>query len=109
MPRAVTRRRFLEASAGAAVLAGLEPAAVEPEPVATRPDPEPIEPADEGSDPMNGPMAEEGDHRGGLTPAAEADEPEPADPAVDPERARAILDEALDALGAAHHRPFSRG
>jgi hypothetical protein len=29
--------------------------------------------------------------------------------AVDPERARAILDEALDALGAAHHRPFSRG
>src|SRR5215211_3967004 len=27
----------------------------------------------------------------------------------DPERARVILDEALDALGAAHHRPFSRG
>ena len=86
-----------------------EPDPVEPEPVAIEPEPEPIEPADEGSDPMNGPMAEEGDRRGGLTPAAEDDEPEPAEPAVDPERARAILDEALDALGAAHHRPFSRG
>jgi hypothetical protein len=29
--------------------------------------------------------------------------------ALDPERARVILDEALDTLGAAHHRPFSRG
>jgi hypothetical protein len=29
--------------------------------------------------------------------------------ALDPERVRVILDEALDALGAAHHRPFSRG
>ena len=28
---------------------------------------------------------------------------------LDPDRAREILDEALDALGAAHHRPFSRG
>jgi hypothetical protein len=28
---------------------------------------------------------------------------------LDPERVRLILDEALDALGAAHHRPFSRG
>jgi hypothetical protein len=34
---------------------------------------------------------------------------EPADTGLDPERARVILDEALDALGAAHHRPFSRG
>jgi hypothetical protein len=31
------------------------------------------------------------------------------DAALDPERARVILDEALDTLGAAHHRPFSRG
>ena len=31
------------------------------------------------------------------------------DAALDPERARLILDEALDTLGAAHHRPFSRG
>jgi hypothetical protein len=50
-------------------------------------------------------------------PAPIVDEPEPVveDPgvpgngAVDPDRARLILDEALDALGAAHHRPFSRG
>ena len=28
---------------------------------------------------------------------------------LDPERAQAILDGALDALGSAHHRPFSRG
>jgi hypothetical protein len=30
-------------------------------------------------------------------------------PGLDPERAQAILDDALDALGSAHHRPFSRG
>jgi hypothetical protein len=30
-------------------------------------------------------------------------------PGFDPDRAQAILDEALDALGSAHHRPFSRG
>lgn len=30
-------------------------------------------------------------------------------PGLDAERAQAILDEALDALGSAHHRPFSRG
>jgi len=44
-------------------------------------------------------------------PAPEAEpeaEPEP-EPALDPERARVILDEALDTLGSAHHRPFSRG
>jgi hypothetical protein len=35
-------------------------------------------------------------------------EPEPGD-GINPEHARAVLDEALDALGAAHHRPFSRG
>jgi hypothetical protein len=28
---------------------------------------------------------------------------------LDSERAQAILDGALDALGSAHHRPFSRG
>ena len=33
-------------------------------------------------------------------------EPEPADPAR--EHAQAILEEALEALGSAHHRPFSR-
>ena len=36
--------------------------------------------------------------------------PEPeASKAGDPEELRAVLDSALDTLGAAHHRPFSRG
>lgn len=30
-------------------------------------------------------------------------------PSLDPEHAQAVLDEALDTLGSAHHRPFSRG
>jgi hypothetical protein len=49
-----------------------------------------------------------------LVPTA-VEEPPPAEEAasdeapLDPERAQAILDGALDALGSAHHRPFSRG
>ena len=36
--------------------------------------------------------------------------PEPEAPkAENPEELRAVLDSALDTLGAAHHRPFSRG
>jgi hypothetical protein len=35
-------------------------------------------------------------------------EPEPDAPAPDPEAALAVLEATLDALGAAHHRPFSR-
>jgi hypothetical protein len=35
-------------------------------------------------------------------------EPEPPPPALDEERTAAVLAGALDALGAAHHRPFSR-
>jgi hypothetical protein len=31
------------------------------------------------------------------------------EPALDPEHAQAVLDEVLDTLGSAHHRPFSRG
>ena len=42
-------------------------------------------------------------------PALEAAADPAVDAALDPERARVILDEALDTLGAAHHRPFSRG
>jgi hypothetical protein len=33
----------------------------------------------------------------------------PTTPAIDRERAEAVLQDALDALGSAHHRPFSRG
>jgi hypothetical protein len=34
---------------------------------------------------------------------------EPVTVPLDPQHAQAALDEVLDALGAAHHRPFSRG
>jgi hypothetical protein len=107
-----------------------EPAAEapsEPEPVAEKPAaeveevaPEPtvMEEASEPEPVVEEPVAE-------VEPVAEepAAEPEPVaeQPALevavddgdnagfDPERARLILDEALDTLGAAHHRPFSRG
>lgn len=36
-------------------------------------------------------------------------EPEPDGPRLDGERAQAVLTQVLDDLGAAHHRPFSRG
>jgi hypothetical protein len=65
-----------------------EPAA-EPEPVVTEPPPEPVEVDVE-------------------EPAAEEQSDE-VSRSLDPDRARLVLDEALDALGAAHHRPFSRG
>ena len=92
-----------------------EPVAIEPEPVAVEPEPEPVaiapEPAVASSrspsrsrsepEPEPEPEVEEAE------PAAVESEPQPE--ALHPERARAILDEALDALGAAHHRPFSRG
>jgi hypothetical protein len=66
-----------------------EPVAAEPEPVAVAPEPVAAEP-----EPVAGQPDPEG--LGGAAP-------------LDPERARVILDEALDTLGAAHHRPFSRG
>jgi hypothetical protein len=77
-------------------------------------------PAAEG-DPL---MAYESSPGSGEVPCRAEESPESEDPALaeelapehssprpglDPERAQAILDEALDALGSAHHRPFSRG
>src|SRR5206468_1844928 len=59
-----------------------EPPAPEPPPLQPVPDPEPDEPL----------------------PAAEA-----ATAQLDDDRAVAVLTEVLDNLGAAHHRPFSRG
>jgi hypothetical protein len=70
-----------------------------------------------------GPVAEEppvADELPGDEPAPAADEPPilgdastdettGQDARLDPDRAQAILDGALDALGSAHHRPFSRG
>jgi hypothetical protein len=75
-----------------------EPVAEQPEPVAPEPEqPRPVEPEPEQPEPLE----------------PEPEQPEPAadgeDAPIDPDRARVILDEALDALGAAHHRPFSRG
>jgi hypothetical protein len=111
------------------VAAGPEPvgAAAEPEPIAAAPEPEPEpvgaaaepepvapEPEPVAAEPEPAPVAAESE------PDPEPD-PEPASAphmdadalgdaaALDPERVRVILDEALDALGAAHHRPFSRG
>lgn len=82
----------------------------EPELVAEELEPEP-EPAPV-EEPAPEPVAEEPEPE--REPVAEELEPEPpadpgADTVLDPERARVILDEALDTLGAAHHRPFSRG
>jgi hypothetical protein len=89
-----------------------EPVAAQPEPVAAQPEREPVaetEPEPVAAEPQPEPE-----------PLADEPEPEPAPLAaqpdalgngapLDPERARVILDEALDTLGAAHHRPFSRG
>jgi hypothetical protein len=39
----------------------------------------------------------------------EQEPPQPEAPRQDPDELRAVLDGALDTLGSAHHRPFSRG
>jgi hypothetical protein len=99
---------FRPRRAEAEIVTEPEPAAVAPEEISAvcepilPPEPENSEPTvevaePEAVEPEAEAAAEEGDE--------EADEPA----GLDAERARAILDEALDALGAAHHRPFSRG
>jgi hypothetical protein len=55
--------------------------------------------------PVPGAAPEEPDLSAELAAAEQASPP----PGLAPERAQAILDEALDALGSAHHRPYSRG
>src|SRR5215207_7188540 len=83
------------------------PVAAEPEPLAAEPqalvaeaDPEPV-----AADAEPQPVAADADPVALDAEAGALDAP----PALDSKRARLILDEALDALGAAHHRPFSRG
>jgi hypothetical protein len=44
-----------------------------------------------------------------VEPVEAVESDEPVVVSLDPEAAQAVLDEVLDALGAAHHRPFSRG
>ncbi len=80
------------------------PPEIEPEPAVAESEPEPVvvEPEPE---PEPEPVALE--RHPEPEPVAVAAEPDEA--SLDPERARLVLDEALDALGAAHHRPFSRG
>jgi hypothetical protein len=63
--------------------------AAPPEPAPEEPEAPPLEPAP-------------------VEPEPAALEPAPKPPAIDDERAAAILNGVLDALGAAHHRPFSR-
>jgi hypothetical protein len=77
-----------------------EPVVTEPEPVGARPEGEQV--AVEPPEPVTAEPPPE--------PVAAESEPEsPAAAAsLNPERAQVVLDEALDALGAAHHRPFSR-
>jgi hypothetical protein len=79
-----------------------EPVIPEPEPVAVvepEPEPEP-EPA-----PVPEPELEPEPEPEPVGVAVGADDAQ----ALDAERAQHVLDGALDALGAAHHRPFSRG
>lgn len=65
----------------------------EPTPVEEPPEPPPLQPVPEPEPPPREPEPEE------TPPAA----------ALDDDKAVAVLTEVLDNLGAAHHRPFSRG
>jgi hypothetical protein len=79
-----------------------EPVATEPGPVAEAepaPEPEPI---------LEEPIVIEA-AAVAQEPAAIEPETEPDTVGVAPERAQAVLEATLDTLGAAHHRPFSRG
>jgi hypothetical protein len=71
-----------------------EPVVVAPEPVAAEPEPVAVEPEPVAVIPEPAAIVPEPD-------------PEPDNPAA--ERVQQVLDHTLDALGQAHHRPFSRG
>jgi len=118
--------RAVMAAEAEPVAAEAEPVAAEPEPSVPEPsEPKPSEPEPSVPDPSEAePSAPEPVEAIADEAEPPADDPEPepepgpldAEPAqpdgpvaLDPERALVILDEALDTLGAAHHRPFSRG
>jgi hypothetical protein len=89
-----------------------EPAAAKPEPAAAKPEPPAAEPEPE---PTAGSVPQEIVDIRPKAAAPTVEDPEAveaeaagAGDRLDPERALVILDEALDTLGAAHHRPFSR-
>ena len=119
-------RERTDSPARAVMAAEAEPVAAEPEPSVPEPsEPKPSEPEPSVPDPSEAePSAPEPVEAIADEAEPPADDPEPepepgpldAEPAqpdgsvaLDPERALVILDEALDTLGAAHHRPFSRG
>jgi hypothetical protein len=92
--------------------------AAEPEPEPELPEPEPVtaerEPEPPAAEPEPEAIADEpelpaAEPEPGAAPLGDQQEALGAASVLDPERVRVILDEALDALGAAHHRPFSRG
>ena len=105
------------------VAADDEPLVVETEPIAAHDEPvalqaesvatngEPVDLEEESVAANDEPVAAQAE------PVAADDEPVAAqaetvaedEARLNPERAQAILDGALDALGSAHHRPFSRG
>jgi len=68
---------------------------IEPEPVIPEPEPELVAVVEPEPEPEPEPV--------GVAVGADDDQ------GLDAERAQHVLDGALDALGAAHHRPFSRG
>jgi len=77
--------------------------AVPPEPAWDAPAPESFEP-----EPEPEPFVEAPIEVASEEPVAETTGPQTR-PAIDEERALAVLEDALDNLGSAHHRPFSRG
>jgi hypothetical protein len=112
-------RRRTEPVTGEPEPVGAEPVAAEPEaldaepePIASEPEPvaaerEPTAAEREPTAAEREPTAAEPE-AASAAPDVEVDAVGDVD-SLDPERVRLILDEALDALGAAHHRPFSRG
>ena len=83
-----------------------EPIEDEPVAAADEAEPAPVEPVGVEIDAGPEPVAVED---GAEAAAVEDGAGSRLGASLDPERARVVLDEALDALGAAHHRPFSRG
>jgi hypothetical protein len=81
-----------------------DPLPAEPEPLPPEPEPQPVEPEPEPQPVEPEPTLPTAE----PTPAAEPD-PDPPAPGLDPDAAEAALNGMLDTLGAAHHRPFSRG
>jgi hypothetical protein len=101
-PEPVTKPRFFARLFGRAAKRQSAPVPPEPEP-----EPVPLEPEPEPEPAAQHPVAAEPEPE--PEPEAEPEpEPEPV-PEPEPSSAQAVLEDALEALGSAHHRPFSRG